>query len=250
MMNKKFFKISLVIALMAGIVTFYSCDNDDLTPSQDGRNLAQELCDCFIGAGEDVNRRLACIADFENKANRWRGNDREALQVAFDEAIKSCAISPLDWYYAHLAVIAAAEFCALAAQHPDGDMMILAPLYMRYEAELNSGNPAFLEPFFEGLMACLPNSDWILCTFRIMEFCPDTGLTDEQLAALGKQAAEKLCDCFTEAANLAAEEACMMVITPYVQYMGRPEFTGALTTGLRSCSSAPDWVLKQFGGGH
>ena len=248
-MNKKIFKFSLVVALMAGIVALYSCDKDELTPGQDGRNLANELCDCFTGAGDDDTKKLACISDFESKANKWKGDDREALQVAFDEAITTCGTSPYNWYYTHLATVAATEFCALAAQYPDGgNMMILAPLYMEYETELNSENPAFLNPFFATLMACSPTSDWILCTFGMTDFCPEDELTDEQLTALAAEAAPEFCQYFTE--NPTADMTSMLAsgVAKYSNYFSKPVFIGALLQGLGSCSSTPQWFICMMTG--
>jgi len=248
-MNKNFFKISLVTALVAGIAALYSCKKDELTPGQDGKNLAQELCDCFTKAGEEDSKKMTCISDFESKASKWKGDDRKALQVAFDEAITTCGTSPYDWYYAHSATVAATEFCALAAQYPDGgDMTILAPLYMKYETELNSENPAFLNPFFASLMACSPASDWILCTFGMTDFCPENELTDEELTALATEAAPEFCKYFTE--NPAADMNSMLTseLAKYSNYFSKPVFIGTLLYGLNSCANTPQWFICMMTG--
>jgi len=251
-MNKKHLKFLLVVALTAGIVALHSCNNNDLTPAEDGRNLAEELCACFTQAGDDA-AKIACFSDFENKANKWSGNDREVLQAAFDEAIQACNTSPYDWYYSQLAIIAAAQFCALAALHPDGDAMTLAPLYFKYEAELNSGNPAFLNPFFAGLMACSPNSDWILCFFGMSDFCPS--LTDEELIEKAMEAAPEFCTYFDANPGTGDPEADMnsMLASPqlvsYASYFSYPVFIGALLYELGSCASTPLWFICLMTGG-
>ncbi|MCL2683263.1 MAG: hypothetical protein FWE63_07290 [Bacteroidales bacterium] len=246
-MNKKILKISLVIALTAGIVALHSCKKDKLTPEQDGRNLAKELCSCFTNATND-DVRLACFTDFENNANKWKdSNDRKALQTAFDEAIQTCGASPYDWYYTHLAAIAVAEFCALAAEHPNGDAMTLAPLYMKYETLLNSGNPAFLNPFFGGLMACSPASDWILCFFRMTDFCPP--LTDEELIALATEAIPEFCQYFTENPEANMDSMLASDLAIYANYFSFPAFIETLLQGLSTCSSTPLWFICIMTGG-
>jgi hypothetical protein len=241
---------SLLIALMAGIVALHSCNKDKLTPEQDGKNLAKELCDCFTQATTD-DAKLACISNFENKRNKWRDSaDVIAFQIAFDEAIQTCGSDPYQWLLSRLAIIAVAEFCALATQHPEGgDMMILAPLYMKYEAELNGGNPAFLEPFFQGLMACLPYSAWILCTFRITEFCTEEELTEEELIALATTAVSEFCDYFT--ANPDADLDSMMaseLAKKYGNHFTKPVFINTLLQGLATCSNAPQWFFCTMSG--
>ena len=252
MMSKKFLLSSLVTVLLAVGVAFYACsDNNDLTPAEDGMNLAAELCDCFTKAESD-NAKLECISRFESKRNRWRdGADREAFDAAYKEAIASCPNDPYQWKLSHLATIAAAEFCALAAQHPEGgSMMDLAPLYSKYEAELNSNDPVFLQPFFGGLMACSPNSDWILCTFGMTNFCPEIELTDEQLVALAVEAAPKFCQYFTENPEADMNSMLTSSLAQYASYFAKSAFTGALLQGLMSsCSSTPQWFICTMTGG-
>jgi hypothetical protein len=250
-MDKKIYLISLVVAtLLAGIVSFYSCKNDnELTPAEDGKNLAQELCDCFTKAGND-DAKLTCISNFESKRDKWRDEaDAKEFETAFEQAITSCVNDPYQWKLSYTAVIAASEFCALAAQYPDGgDMTILAPLYMKYEAELNSENPAFLEPFFGGLIACSPASNWILCTFRMTDFCPKEELTDEELADLAATAAPEFCRYFAE--NPTADINSMLTsgLAKYANYFSKPAFIGALLQGLGSCSSTPQWFICMMTG--
>jgi len=250
MTNKTFFSILIVSALLVGIVALYSCNKNDLTPAKDGKNLAQELCDCFTQAEND-NAKLACISDFESKKDKWRDEaDAKAFEDAFNQAITSCANDPYQWKLSYLATIAAAEFCALAALYPDGgDMMILAPLYMKYEAELNSENPAFLEPFFGGLMACLPASSWILCTFRISEFCPPDELTEEELAELAAIAAPEFCDYFTENPGADINSMLTSELAKYGVHFAKPAFIGVLLQELCTCSSTPLWFICMMTGG-
>ena len=248
MTNRKFLSISLVSALLAVVFALYACNKNDLTPAEDGKNLAQELCDCFTEA-ETNELKLACISDFESKKDKWRDEaDAKAFEDAFNQAITSCASDPYLWKLSYLATIAAAEFCALAAQYPNGDMMTLAPLYMKYEAELNSENPAFLEPFFGGLMTCLPASAWILCTFRITEFCPPDEPTDEELAELAAEAAPEFCQYFTD--NPGADMNSMLgsELAKYSSYFPREAFIGALLHGLGTCSSTPQWFICMMTG--
>ena len=85
MLNKKFLSISLVTAALAGGVALYSCnDNDDLTAADDGKNMAGVWCDCFTKAGNDDSKKLLCFNDLESKANKWKGEDKEAFDAAFE----------------------------------------------------------------------------------------------------------------------------------------------------------------------
>ena len=249
MTNKKFFSSTLVAASLAVVVAFYACDNNDLTPAEDGKKLAIELCDCFAKAPND-NAKLACITDFESKRDKWRDEaDAKAFEAAFNQQIALCDDDPYQWKLSQLAIIAAAEFCALAALHPDGDMMTLAPLYMKYAAELNSENPAFLEPFFGALMACSPASDWILCTFRITDFCPPEELTEAELIALAAEAAPEFCAFFT--ANPTADINAMLAseLGKYASHFTKPAFIGALLHGLNACETTPLWFVCMMTGG-
>ena len=251
MFNKKFLTSSLVAALLTGVVAFYACnDKKDLTPDEDGKNLAGVLCDCFTNAEND-NTKLACISDFESKRDKWRDEtDAAAFLSAFNQAIASCANDPYQWKLSHSAIMAAAEFCALAAQYPEGgDMMVLAQLYSKYEAELNSENPAFLEPFFGTLIACSPASNWILCTFRMTDYCPEEELTDEELAAKAAEAVPEFCEYFT--ANPGADMNSMLTseVAKYGNYFSKPAFIGALLYGLGSCESTPQWFFCTMSGG-
>jgi len=246
MKSKKFLLISLGTALLAGIIAFNACKKDEpLTAAQDGKNLAGELCDCFTKAGDDDAKKLHCLSDFESKRDKWNEvADAEAFDFVFKQAISSCANDPYQWQLSYKATIAAAEFCALAAQHPDGgDMTILAPLYGKYEAELNSNNPAFLEPFFGGLIACSPASNWILCTFRITEFCGADELTDEELVALATTAAPEFCAYFTEHPEADINSMMMSALAQYGNFFPKQAFIEALLYGLGSCESTPQWFI-------
>ena len=244
-----------VIAVTAGFIAFTSCRTDSLTPEQDGRDLATELCDCFNRTEGDLTARLACFTDFQTNANRWTGADREALQAAFDEAIQNCETSPFNWYFTHQAGIAVAEFCALAVLHPDGaDMLTLAPLYMRWETLLNSGNPAFLNPFFAGLMGCLPYSAWILCIFGISEHCPP--MTDEELIELAEEATPYFCQFFTDNQGITDSEVGMGLllaspsIARFAPHFAHPIFVSTLLQGLMTtCDATPMWFICMMTGG-
>ena len=251
MINKKFLLISFVTAVSTGIILFFACSKNDLTAGEDGKNLAGELCDCFTKAGNDDAKKLTCITDFETKKNKWRDEaDTEAFEAAYKQAIASCSNDPYKWRLSYSATVAAAEFCALAAQYPDGgDMMILAPLYSKYETELNSNDPAFLDPFFAGLIACSPASNWILCTFRITEYCPPDEPTDEELAAIALAAIPEFCAYFT--ANPSADINSMLAsgLAKYGSYFSKPAFIEALLYGLTSCSTTPQWFFCTMSGG-
>ena len=243
MMNKKFLKSSLVVASLAAVVAFYACDKNSLTPAEDGKKLAQELCDC-IDKSPTNEAKSKCFSDFKSKRNKWRDDDdAKTFNEAFDQEIEACSD-----FYQWLGTFAAAEFCALAAQHPDGDAMTLAPLYFEYESELNSGNTAFLNPFFGALMACSPASDWILCFFRMTDFC--TPLTDEELIALAAEALPEFCDYF--AANPAADMNSMFAsdLAKYADYFSREAFIGVLLHGLTTnCAATPHWFVCMMTGG-
>ena len=243
MTNKKFFSTMLVAASLAGVVAFYACNKNDLTPAEDGKKLAQELCGCIDKAASD-EAKLKCFSDFESKRSKWRDeDDAKAFDEAFGQEIANCP-APYQW----LATFAAAEFCDLAAQNPDGDAMTLAPLYMKYEAELNSGNPAFLEPFFGALMACSPDSDWILCFFRMTDFC-NIELSDEELIELAAEAAPEFCDYFT--ANPTADMNLMLAsdLAKYATYFSKEVFIGTLLQGLTTtCATTPQWFICMMTG--
>jgi len=245
---KKMIRKLAVIAVTTGLIAFTSCRTEQLTPEQDGRNLAAELCDCFLRAGENVVAKLACFTSFQTNADRWTGADREALQTAFDEAIQNCETSPFDWYFAHQASIAVAEFCAFATElYPEeGNMMLLAPLFMRWEALLNSG-PAFLNPFFAGLMGCRPAADWILCTFGDFDFCPQP--EDEELIALAREAAPEFCDFFT--ANPGADMNALLgsPLARFAPNFAQPIFIATLLQELATCATTPMWFICQMTGG-
>lgn len=248
---KKFLLSMFVTALLAGVIAFYACnDKKDLTPAEDGKNLAGELCDCFTKAEND-NAKLSCITVFESKRDKWRDEaDAVAFENAFNQAIVSCNNNPYQWKLSYSATLAAAEFCALAAQYPDGgDMTILAPLYGKYEAELNSENPAFLDPFFGALMACSPASDWILCTFRITDYCPPDEPTDEELVALAIVATPEFCTFFTENPDADMNLLLTSELAKYGNHFSKPAFLETLLYGLSSCETAPQWFFCMMTGG-
>ena len=336
MFNKKFLTSLFVTALLAGVVAFYACnDKKDLTPAEDGKNLAEVLCNCFTNTGDD-NAKLACITDFESKRDKWRDEaDAAAFEAAFNQAIASCANDPYQWYYATykaeiakgefcefftanpkaadeekgfdllmsdplgmryvddfynpafmdavlgglletcpsvpdwfycsfgmsercnieltdeqlaaLAIVAVGEFCELATQYPTYNIEALTPLYMQYAKYLNSENPAFLQPFFGGLMACSPASDWILCAFNVKEYCNPSDLTDEELAEIGTRAAIAFCEYFTENPDADMESMMTSAVAKFGRYFTEPAFMQALSGCLLGdCTTVPDWFYCEI----
>ena len=195
MMSKKFLLISLVIALMAGVVALYSCKKDDPDKKPDekektaqelGIEAAQELCDCFSNAAdymEEMNCMMGLMGKYEGlfRDSQGQGGDPDFENAFSDEFMQNCSNIP-DW---------------------------------------------FIQMWTGG------------------------GEGDEDFAKMGATAAQELCNCFTEAADEAEQQACVSSpgFMQYVQYMSKSEFTTALVTELQSCNSVPDWIWAQFGGG-
>jgi len=160
---KKMIKNLAVIAVTAGFIALTSCRTEQLTPEQDGRNLAVELCNCFLQAGDNITAMSACLADFRANADRWTGADREALQAAFDIAIQDCQISPLEQYYTRIALIAAPEFCEFFTNNPEADMMsMMGSEVARFYPYFY--NPLFVSVLIQQLMTTCPTTPmWFIC---------------------------------------------------------------------------------------
>jgi len=253
MTNKKFLLISLVAATMAGVVALYSCNKNDLTPAEDGKNLARELCACITKAGNDDAKKLDCLSDFEKKADKWKDeNDAQAFEDAFNQEIESCSVSPYQWYYAYLGQIAVGEFCDFfnntpAAADPSTGLNLLMSggLYGKYAALFYE--PVFMGAVLTGLLTTCPSvPDWYYCAFGMEDRCP------EDLEELGLRVAEELCDCLAEADNQGAQTACVYELFPYFGLMENPEFTGAFYGKVgTSCPEALALIeaLMASGGG-
>ena len=76
-MNKiKFLSISLITALLAGIVTFSACKKDDDDPAADGKKAAQEECAC--------NDHLKSFKDLEDWDDLTSAQEA-AFETAYDK---------------------------------------------------------------------------------------------------------------------------------------------------------------------
>ena len=250
MTNKKFFRISLVTALMAGVVALYSCKKDDAdNPADEGKKAAQELCDCYSKA-QDEQAQDACDSAIENKYKKYEGN--KAFEDAFFVEFAKCG--SVDGDFAELGKEAAQELCDCFSNAADqlDEMACMMGLMGKYDGlfrdtQGQGGNPDFEDAFSNEFMGnCNNIPDWFL---QMWTSDDDKEQNKLNLAKTGLQAAQELCGCFAEATNPTAEQACMGVITPYVQYMNEQEFTGALTTELQTCNSVPSWVWAQLDSG-
>ena len=249
MINKKFLSSLLVSASLAGVVAFYACDKNDVTPADDGKKSAQELCDCFTKAGTDA-AKVACISEFESKFQKYKNEDAKAFEDAFNEAIKTCGSSPYEWYSAYLGTLAANEMCDCFTGDFEAEMACMMGLMLKYggyfRGENNPGDPIFEDAFDIAFYSCTKVPEWFICMWS-PENC-EVELTDEELAELGAQAAQELCECFTNAANAQAEQACMGAFGQYAVYMGNQVFQEAFGFGLYGCETVPEWFWEQFGG--
>ena len=195
MTNKNFLSISLVIALLAGVVALYSCKKDDpdnksgekeKTAQELGKEAAVELCDCFSNAADQLDEQ-ACMMGLMGK---------------YDGLFR--------------------------------------------DMQGQGGNPDFENAFNDEFMGnCSNIPEWFI------QMWTGGGEGGENFAELGATAAQGLCECYSNANNEAEQQACTSSpgFMQYIQYMGKPEFTTALTTELQSCNSLPDGFWEQFGGG-
>jgi len=77
-MNRlKILSISMVVALLAGVIVFSSCKKDD-SSADIGKKAAKEYCDCFKES--TAIKFLACAEDWENKYVKYE-DDNEFLQA-------------------------------------------------------------------------------------------------------------------------------------------------------------------------
>jgi len=341
MTKRNFFSVALTAALLAGSIVFYSCnEDDDLTPGDDGRATAQQICDSFKAAAGDYDAIEASIAEYTRIRDTWKeGAEREAFVNAFNAAflLLECDNITINWIRPTLIAQAISDFCAYFTANPTADEAALygTPLGMKYVSNfydpefLNpvldglengcdatpawffcslgrvgycetltddqavniarqavvefcsffSSNPdakmdqliaegpggkymrffsnnLFMENVLGGLQGLLPESqkctsvpDWFYCSFGLEDYCEPAGVTDEELAALGAESAQELCDCFSNATTFAEEQACMYgLMIPYGSYMSNTVFLNAHSAAWRSCTTVPDWYNEYWEG--
>ena len=251
MTNKKFLSSSIVAALLVACVSFYSCDKDELDPTDDGRILAVELCDCFTNAEDDASK-IKCITDFEAKADKWKNEEREAFNAAFNQAI--CNPSPYDWYNSRddLAATAIDEFCTFFTNMPEAadpaagmQLMMTSGLYAKWSAHFY--NEEFMGTVLMGLMGCPSVPDWYFCSFGMTDYCVQ--LTEEELADMGIAAAADLCEYFSTTADEGQEEQYQpmieLIMTKYPAGYTEDVFWAAvLSAMLENCGNAvPGWFV-------
>ena len=237
MINKKFLSCSLVAVSLAVGVAFYSCNKNDLTPADDGKNLAGELCDCFTKAGND-DTKLSCISDFESKREKWRDEaDAKAFEDTYKQEIDKCGKSPYEWLYTYWGQQAVTEFCDFFSANPDAGLeaLMTGGLYSKYGDDFYE--PVFMETVLMGLLAgCDKVPDWFYCAFGLEDYCPD------DLEALGLQVAEELCNCLAAAGvDEQAMQACLYGLYDYFGFILNPasEFTVAFYSKVdESCPQA------------
>jgi len=170
MYNKKFLTISLIFALLAGVVIFYACDNDKVDgPADDGKKSAQKLCSSFNSAVKDA-AKLACIAEYESRRQKYSGDDAKAFKDAFNLEIAACGSLPLQWYSAYLGTIAAKEMCDCFTKNPDNQtaqMECMMGLMFKYDGYFRSeetlGDPVFEDAFDVALYSCTDVPEWFIC---------------------------------------------------------------------------------------
>ena len=170
MNSKKFLTISLVFTLLAGVIVFYACNNDEVDgPADDGKKSAQKLCSSFGIAADDA-AKLACIAEYESKLQKYSGEDAQAFEDAFNLEIATCSSSPLQWHSAYLGTIAAQEMCDCFAHNPDdqtaqmGCMMGLMFKYDGYfRGEDTPGDAVFENAFDIAFYSCTDVPEWFIC---------------------------------------------------------------------------------------
>ena len=109
MINKKFLSISLVTALMAGVVALYSCSKDDpksgeeeKTAQELGIQAAQELCDCFSNAEDQLAEQACMFGLMAEYDGYFRDSQGEGGNLDFEDAFSNefmgnCSNIP-DWF--------------------------------------------------------------------------------------------------------------------------------------------------------
>jgi len=169
-------------------------------------------------------------------------SDAEFREIFFG-VLGSCNAVP-DWFYCAFGFedycepsepteieLAAAEFCEFFTANPTADMaaMMMSPIGAKYMAQF--ANPEFLGGLLGELQAnCDAVPDWFYCTLGMTDYCPPGGLTDEELAELGKHSTIELCDCFGAAEGDYYVEfyECMFGLIPvFGQYMTSMVFLNA-----------------------
>ena len=248
MINKKVFLISLVTVLLAGVIAFYACNNnDDPTPAEEGKKAAHELCDCLNNA-QSEQAEAACFTANESKYQKYASD--QAFEDAYNQGIANCSNIP-DWW---LGEKAAQELCDCFSNASDfmEEMACMMGLMAKYSGKFRDtqgqgGSQIFEEAFSNQFMQNCGNiPDWFICMWA-PELC-DTG---EDLAELGIQAAEELCECFaTAAGNEQAAAACVYGLAPYMNFMTEEEFTGVFFGKVgESCPEALALLSEIMGGG-
>ena len=266
MKSKKFFSSLFVTALLAGVIAFYSCSKDNVDgPADDGKKLAQELCDSFTKAVTDADK-VASIEAFESKAQKWQGEDAEAFIAAFNQQIANCgATTPHQWYSTYLGKTAAQELCqgfaAATGATPqelfNAQMGVMIGMQMKYagrfrDEEGQGGDPLFEDAFSDEFMGgCSNIPDWFICMWTGVP-CAEF-LTTEQLQGLGAKAGQDLCAYFratTDNEETQQKHVFEVLMFEYRFVMGIQSFRGAFSSAFMSCrNDVPAWFFQAFGGG-
>jgi len=74
MKRLNFVSISMVVALLAGVVAFSACVKDD-DPAEEGKRAAKALCDCWKQAS--ANKYDECVDKVSKQYEKWwKSNDK------------------------------------------------------------------------------------------------------------------------------------------------------------------------------
>jgi len=258
MTTKKLLSVSILSVLLTGSIAFYACNkNDELTPEDDGRATALQICDGFKAAAGDYDVIEACIAEYNRIRDTWtEGAEREAFVNAFNETFRTleCANLTIDWIRPTLIEQAISEFCAYFSANPSADEAALyaTPLGMKYVS--NFYDPAFLTAVLDGLEnGCNATPDWFFCSLGRVEYCET--LTDDQAINIARQAVAEFCSFFS--ANPKADSDQLIAAGPggkYMRFFTNQLFMEQVLGGLmgllpdsQPCASVPDWFYCMFG---
>ena len=258
MTTKKLLSISILSVLLAGSIVFYACNKkDELTPADDGRATAQQICDCFKAAAGDYDAIETCIAEYNRIRNTWTaGDERDEFVAAFNETFGSleCANLTIDWIRPTLIEQAISEFCAYFSANPSaGEAALYAtPLGMKYVA--NFYDPAFLTAVLDGLESgCNVTPGWFFCSLGKVEYCET--LTDNQAINIARQAVAEFCSFFSVHPEVDPDQ--LIAAGPggkYMRFFTNQLFMEQVIGGLlgllpdsQPCTSVPDWFYCMFG---
>ena len=224
MINKKFLLSSLVVATLATSIVYYSCNEKDVKPADEGKKAAKELCDCFCGASTDAAKEV-CFDELNRKYGKYE-NDK-AFQDAYNKEFEACTAITKEWHLAYLGRIAALDLCDFFTKTPDAADPTKGMSLMFSEGYFTKYASLFYEEVFMNsvlsklLENCSAVPDWFYCSFGLTEFCP------EDLQAEGIKAAEELCSCFSNATSEEAQTACLYGLMQYKSLIGEPVFSDA-----------------------